>query len=345
MKDKKILAFAAAAVCLATGLLFLGVFGAQKAHSSRIIPVQFEDETPSSAMPSSLYAQTTAAQGGSGGQAQSPVFPADANKTLLPLGPVTETHLNLEAEEIIFNHWVEAEPGAADISRAEAIENANAVAEALFNTSFDRLSPASFQKDVTGQRGDYWEIGSEQYEMGLRVLVDARGGQVTQAFVYDQYLRGRVLGEDENQRALMENIHAEASRGQGEYVEEAKRIAGKYFPYGEIVEIEANAVHNDTIHYPAVSLALHMENGYCYDLEWIKDGESGELLLNHIWAYPDRESYYAGFLWEADRIEHFRQIEAWERNEGIETGPAVETSAPVPLPTPPPTPMPTSAVE
>jgi len=129
-------------------------------------------------------------------------------------------------------------------------------------------------------------------------------------------------------------MFAEIINENSEYMIATLEFAEDFLPGGAVKQTEVNAVHGDGQHHPAVSIFVEMKDGTGYNIEWVKDGETGKLLLYRLYAYPTWEQLCAGETYYADML--FWSIEEnWAASEAPEAteSPAVE---PKPLPTPPP---------
>lgn len=273
MKNKRVAWLAGGIVTLCTVLLMVTVFLAQeaKAQQSLAIAIENQQETPTDA-----------------------VNPLPIGTTPLPQG-------ELKMEEIVFSNWITAKPGAADMSEEQAVGNAVLVAEALFDLKNPVLEDATFRKDMTGQRGNYWLIKFEDDE--LCMCVDALTGKIyyccSNRFELGQAFDG--LGEHD---AAMELIWQNWENGKSEYYDTVKAIVNSYLPNG-VEKIDLNAVHGDTqgdTWSLAVSVFVEMQDGTIYDMEFIKEASNGDIMLDCMYAYPDRDHMRYGSLWYADML-------------------------------------------
>ena len=131
MKNKRVILIAAAMVAMCTAVLFLAVFSMQKVRAQQPLDVAEEEQL-----------------------ATLPVEDATAQPVSLPIGPVPLPAKELKAEEVVFPNWIVDEPGPADITSEQAVENAVLVAKTLFGIEKPTVMDVNFYKDMTGQRSN-----------------------------------------------------------------------------------------------------------------------------------------------------------------------------------------------
>lgn len=327
MKDKRIVWIAGVMVALGALALLGLLFSTQNVQARQHLTAPVEEQ-PMEARPVSLPAEA----------------PEEARTPALPIGPVPLPARELKAEEVVYPNWESGEePGPADITEGQAVENAMLVAKTLFNIEDPTVMDVKFFKDMTGQRNSHWYIAF--VEETLMINVDALTGNVCFADADKLFDRGRDYGfplpgfkdydpEQDEYKKLMDEIRAEIESGESEYLTATLEFAEKFLPGGAVKRTEFSAAHGDGQRHPAVGMDIEMRDGASYKVEWVKDGETGELLLYRLYAYPTWEQLCAGETYYADML--FWSIEEnWAASEAPEAteSPAVE---PKPLPTPPP---------
>ena len=273
MKNKRVAWLAGGIVTLCTVLLMVTVFLAQeaKAQQSLAIAIENQQETPTDA-----------------------VNPLPIGTTPLPQG-------ELKMEEIVFGNWIISKPGAADMSEEQAVGNAVLVAEALFDLKNPVLEDATFRKDMTGQRGNYWVIKFEDDE--LCMCVDALTGNIYYC-CSNRFELGQAFDSPGEHDASMELIWQNWENGKSEYYDTVKAIVNSYLPNG-VEKIDLNAVHGAThgdTWSLAVSVFVEMQDGTIYDMEFIKEASNGDIMLDCMYVYPDRDHMRYDSLWHADML-------------------------------------------
>lgn len=317
MKNKRVILIAAAMVAMCTVVLFLAVFSTQKVRAQQPLDVAEEEQL-----------------------ATLPVEEATAQPVSLPIGPVPLPAKELKAEEVVFQNWVEGEPGSADITGEQAIENATLVAKTLFGIEEPTVMDVRFFKDMTGQRSSNWYIAF--VEESLMMDVDALTGNVYCADADKLYERGEGYyfphqsSEDEydpeqdEYKKLVNKMFADIISENSEYMIATLEFAEDFLPGGAVKQTEVNAVHGDGQHHPAVSIFVEMKDGTGYDIEWVKDGETGKLLLYRLYAYPTWEHLLRGETHHADML-YWSIEENWLTDEGPAVEPAPASAlAPTP---------------
>ena len=317
MKNKRVILIAATMVAMCTAVLFLAVFSTQKVRAQQPLDVAEEEQL-----------------------ATLPVEEATAQPVSLPIGPVPLPAKELKAEEVVFQNWVEGEPGSADITGEQAIENATLVAKTLFGIEKPTVMDVRFFKDMTGQRSSNWYIAF--VEESLMMDVDALTGNVYCADADKLYERGEGYyfphqsSEDEydpeqdEYKKLVNKMFADIISENSEYMIATLEFAEDFLPGGAVKQTEVNAVHGDGQHHPAVSIFVEMKDGTGYDVEWVKDGQTGELLLYRLYAYPTWEHLLRGETHHADML-YWSIEENWLTDEGPAVEPAPASAlAPTP---------------
>ena len=317
MKNKRVILIAAAMVAMCTVVLFLAVFSTQKVRAQQPLDVAEEEQL-----------------------ATLPVEEATAQPVSLPIGPVPLPAKELKAEEVVFQNWVEGEPGSADITGEQAIENATLVAKTLFGIEEPTVMDVRFFKDMTGQRSSNWYIAF--VEESLMMDVDALTGNVYCADADKLYERGEGYyfphqsseevydPEQDEYKKLVNKMFADIISENSEYMIATLEFAEDFLPGGAVKQTEVNAVHGDGQHHPAVSIFVEMKDGTGYDIEWVKDGETGELLLYRLYAYPTWEHLLRGETHHADML-YWSIEENWLTDEGPAVEPAPASAlAPTP---------------
>ena len=317
MKNKRVILIAAAMVAMCTAVLFIAVFSVQEARAQQPLAVTSEER------PATL-----------------PVEEATAQPVSLPIGPVPLPAKELKAEEVVFQNWVEGEPGSADITGEQAIENAVLVAKTLFDIEEPTVMDVRFFKDMTGQRSSNWYIAF--VEESLMMDVDALTGNVYCADADKLYERGEGYyfphqsseevydPEQDEYKKLVNKMFADIISENSEYMIATLEFAEDFLPGGAVKQTEVNAVHGDGQHHPAVSIFVEMKDGTGYDIEWVKDGETGELLLYRLYAYPTWEHLLRGETHHADML-YWSIEENWLTDEGPAVEPAPASAlAPTP---------------
>lgn len=317
MKNKRVILIAAAMVAMCTVVLFLAVFSTQKVRAQQPLDVAEEEQL-----------------------ATLPVEEATAQPVSLPIGPVPLPAKELKAEEVVFQNWVEGEPGSADITGEQAIENATLVAKTLFGIEEPTVMDVRFFKDMTGQRSSNWYIAF--VEESLMMDVDALTGNVYCADADKLYERGEGYyfphqsseevydPEQDEYKKLVDKMFAEIINENSEYMIATLEFAEDFLPGGAVKQTEVNAVHGDGQHHPAVSIFVEMKDGTGYDIEWVKDGETGKLLLYRLYAYPTWEHLLRGETHHADML-YWSIEENWLTDEGPAVEPAPASAlAPTP---------------
>lgn len=311
MKNKRVILIAAAMVAMCTAVLFLAVFSTQKVRAQQ--PLDVAEEEQLAALP---IEETQAAQ---------PVS--------LPIGPPPMPQKELTAEEVVFPNWIEEEPGPADITGEQAVENATLVAKTLFGIEKPTVMDVRFFKDMTGQRSSNWYIAF--VEESLMMDVDALTGNVYCADADKLYERGEGYyfphqsseevydPEQDEYKKLVDKMFAEIINENSEYMIATLEFAEDFLPGGAVKQTEVNAVHGDGQHHPAVSIFVEMKDGTGYDIEWVKDGQTGELLLYRLYAYPTWDHLMAGVAHHADMLWQNVQAQKFMLENGVDA-PAVE---------------------
>lgn len=317
MKNKRVILIAAAMVAMCTVVLFLAVFSTQEARAQQPLAVTAEEQ-PAASIP---IEEAVAAQ---------PVS--------LPIGPPPLPQKELKAEEVVFPNWIEEEPGPADITGEQAVENATLVAKTLFDIEEPTVMDVRFFKDMTGQRSSNWNIAF--VEESLMMSVDALTGNVYCADADKLYERGEGYyfphqsseeeydPEQDEYIKLVDKMFAEIISENSEYMIATLEFAEDFLPGGVVKQTEVNAVHGDGQHHPAVSIFVEMKDGTGYNVEWVKDGQTGELLLYRLYAYPTWDHLMAGVAHHADMLRRNVQAQKFMLENGVDA-PAVE-----PQPTP-----------
>ena len=317
MKNKRVILIAAAMVAMCTAVLFITVFSAQKVRAQQPLDVAEEEQL-----------------------ATLPVEEATAQPVSLPIGPVPLPAKELKAEEVVFQNWVEGEPGSADITGEQAVENATLVAKTLFGIENPTVMDVRFFKDMTGQRSSNWYIAF--VEESLMMDVDALTGNVYCADADKLYERGEGYyfphqsseevydPEQDEYKKLVDKMFADIISENSEYMIATLEFAEDFLPGGAVKQTEVNAVHGDGQHHPAVSIFVEMKDGTGYDIEWVKDGETGKLLLYRLYAYPTWEHLLRGETHHADML-YWSIEENWLTDEGPAVEPAPASAlAPTP---------------
>lgn len=311
MKNKRVILIAGAMVAMCTAALFLTVFSAQEARAQQ--PLAVTEEEQLAALP---IEETQAAQ---------PVS--------LPIGPPPMPQKELTAEEVVFPNWIVDEPGPADITSEQAVENAVLVAKTLFGIEKPTVMDVNFYKDMTGQRSNYWYIAF--VEESLMMSVDALTGNVYCADADKLYERGEGYyfphqsseeeydPEQDEYKKLVDKMFAEIINENSEYMIATLEFAEDFLSGGAVKQTEVNAVHGDGQHHPAVSIFVEMQDGTGYNVEWVKDGQTGELLLYRLYAYPTWEHLMAGVVHHADMLWRNVQAQKFMLANGVDA-PAVE---------------------
>jgi len=317
MKNKRVILIAAAMVAMCTAVLFLAVFSTQKVRAQQPLDVAEEEQL-----------------------ATLPVEEATAQPVSLPIGPVPLPAKELKAEEVVFPNWREGEPGPADITSEQAVENAVLVAKTLFGIENPTVMDMRFFKDMTGQRSSNWYIAF--VEESLMMDVDALTGNVYCADADKLYERGEGYyfphqsseevydPEQDEYKKLVDKMFAEIINENSEYMIATLEFAEDFLPGGAVKQTEVNAVHGDGQHHPAVSIFVEMKDGTGYNIEWVKDGETGKLLLYRLYAYPTWEHLLRGEAHHADML-YWSIEENWLTDEGPAVEPAPASAlAPTP---------------
>lgn len=311
MKNKRVILIAAAMVAMCTAVLFLAVFSTQKVRAQQ--PLDVAEEEQLAALP---IEETQAAQ---------PVS--------LPIGPPPMPQKELTAEEVVFPNWIVDEPGPADITSEQAVENAVLVAKTLFGIENPTVMDVKFFKDMTGQRSNYWYIAF--VEESLMMGVDALTGNMYYADADKLYERGEGYyfphqsseevydPEQDEYKKLVDKMFAEIINENSEYMIATLEFAEDFLPGGAVKQTEVNAVHGDGQHHPAVSIFVEMKDGTGYNIEWVKDGQTGELLLYRLYAYPTWDHLMAGVAHHADMLWQNVQAQKFMLENGVDA-PAVE---------------------
>lgn len=310
MKNKRVILIAAAMVAMCTAVLFLAVFSTQKVRAQQPLDVAEEEQL-----------------------ATLPVEDATAQPVSLPIGPVPLPAKELKAEEVVFLNWIVDEPGPADITSEQAVENAVLVAKTLFGIEKPTVMDVNFYKDMTGQRSNYWYIAF--VEESLMMGVDALTGNMYYADADKLYERGEDYyfphqsseevydPEQDEYKKLVDKMFAEIINENSEYMIATLEFAEDFLPGGAVKQTEVNAVHGDGQHHPAVSIFVEMKDGTGYDIEWVKDGQTGELLLYRLYAYPTWDHLMAGVAHHADMLWQNVQAQKFMLENGVDA-PAVE---------------------
>ena len=310
MKNKRVILMAAAMVAMCTAVLFITVFSAQKVRAQQPLDVAEEEQL-----------------------ATLPLEEATAQPVSLPIGPVPLPAKELKAEEVVFPNWREGEPGPADITSEQAVENAVLVAKTLFGIENPTVMDVKFFKDMTGQRSNYWYIAF--VEESLMMGVDALTGNMYYADADKLYERGEGYyfphqsseevydPEQDEYKKLVDKMFAEIINENSEYMIATLEFAEDFLPGGAVKQTEVNAVHGDGQHHPAVSIFVEMKDGTGYDIEWVKDGQTGELLLYRLYAYPTWDHLMAGVAHHADMLWQNVQAQKFMLENGVDA-PAVE---------------------
>lgn len=195
-----------------------------------------------------------------------------------------------------------------------------------------------FFKDMTGQRSSNWNIAF--VEESLMMSVDALTGNVYCADADKLYERGEGYyfphqsseeeydPEQDEYIKLVDKMFAEIISENSEYMIATLEFAEDFLPGGVVKQTEVNAVHGDGQHHPAVSIFVEMKDGTGYNVEWVKDGQTGELLLYRLYAYPTWDHLMAGVAHHADMLRRNVQAQKFMLENGVDA-PAVE-----PQPTP-----------
>ena len=310
MKNKRVILIAAAMVAMCTAVLFLAVFSMQKVRAQQPLDVAEEEQL-----------------------ATLPVEDATAQPVSLPIGPVPLPAKELKAEEVVFPNWIVDEPGPADITSEQAVENAVLVAKTLFGIEKPTVMDVNFYKDMTGQRSNYWYIAF--VEESLMMGVDALTGNMYYADADKLYERGEDYyfphqsseevydPEQDEYKKLVDKMFAEIINENSEYMIATLEFAEDFLLGGAVKQTEVNAVHGDGQHHPAVSIFVEMKDGTGYDIEWVKDGQTGELLLYRLYAYPTWDHLMAGVAHHADMLWQNVQAQKFMLENGVDA-PAVE---------------------
>lgn len=310
MKNKRVILIAAVMVAMCTVVLFLAVFSTQKVRAQQSLAVTAEEQL-----------------------ATLPVEEATAQPVSLPIGPVPLPAKELKAEEVVFPNWIEEEPGPADITGEQAVENATLVAKTLFGIEKPTVMDVRFFKDMTGQRSSNWYIAF--VEESLMMDVDALTGNVYCADADKLYERGEGYyfphqsseevydPEQDEYKKLVDKMFAEIINENSEYMIATLEFAEDFLPGGAVKQTEVNAVHGDGQHHPAVSIFVEMKDGTGYNIEWVKDGQTGELLLYRLYAYPTWDHLMAGVAHHADMLWQNVQAQKFMLENGVDA-PAVE---------------------
>lgn len=311
MKNKRVILIAAAMVAMCTAVLFLAVFSTQKVRAQQPLDVAEEEQLVT------LPIEET--------QAAQPVS--------LPIGPPPMPQKELTAEEVVFPNWIVEEPGPADITSEQAVENAVLVAKRLFGIEKPTVMDVNFYKDMTGQRSNYWYIAF--VEESLMMGVDALTGNMYYADADKLYERGEGYyfphqsseevydPEQDEYKKLVDKMFAEIINENSEYMIATLEFAEDFLPGGAVKQTEVNAVHGDGQHHPAVSIFVEMKDGTGYDIDWVKDGQTGELLLYRLYAYPTWDHLMAGVAHHADMLWQNVQAQKFMLENGVDA-PAVE---------------------
>ncbi len=311
MKNKRVILIAAAMVAMSTAALFLTVFSAQEARAQQPLAVTAEEQLAALPIEEAVAAQPVS----------------------LPIGPPPLPQKELTAEEVVFQNWVEGEPGSADITGEQAIENAVLVAKTLFDIEEPTVMDVNFYKDMTGQRSNYWYIAF--VEESLMMGVDALTGNMYYADADKLYERGEGYyfphqsseevydPEQDEYKKLVDKMFAEIINENSEYMIATLEFAEDFLPGGAVKQTEVNAVHGDGQHHPAVSIFVEMQDGTGYNVEWVKDGQTGELLLYRLYAYPTWDHLMAGVTHHADMLWRNVQAQKFMLANGVDA-PAVE---------------------
>ena len=234
---------------------------------------------------------------------------------------------------MVFPNWIVDEPGPADITSEQAVENAVLVAKTLFGIEKPTVMDVNFYKDMTGQRSNYWYIAF--VEESLMMGVDALTGNMYYADADKLYERGEDYyfphqsseevydPEQDEYKKLVDKMFAEIINENSEYMIATLEFAEDFLPGGAVKQTEVNAVHGDGQHHPAVSIFVEMKDGTGYDIEWVKDGQTGELLLYRLYAYPTWDHLMAGVAHHADMLWQNVQAQKFMLENGVDA-PAVE---------------------
>lgn len=316
MKNKRVILIAAAMVAMCTAVLFSAVFSVQEARAQQPLAVTSEER------PATL-----------------PVEEATAQPVSLPIGPVPLPAKELKAEEVVFPNWREGEPGPADITSEQAVENAVLVAKTLFGIENPTVMDVKFFKDMTGQRSSDWYITF--VEENLMMSVDALTGNIYFADADKLFEQGEDYyfplpsskdydPEQDEYKKLIDEIMAEIESGDSEYLTATLELAEAFLPGGAVKRSELGATHGDGHRHPAVGLNVELEDGTGYRVEWVKDGETGTLLLYRLYAYPTWEHLLRGETHHADML-YWSIEENWLTDEGPAVEPAPASAlAPTP---------------
>ena len=129
--------------------------------------------------------------------------------------------------------------------------------------------------------------------------------------------------EQDEYKKLVDKMFAEIINENSEYMIATLEFAEDFLPGGAVKQTEVNAVHGDGQHHPAVSIFVEMKDGTGYDIEWVKDGQTGELLLYRLYAYPTWDHLMAGVAHHADMLWQNVQAQKFMLENGVDA-PAVE---------------------
>ena len=323
MKSRKVLMIGGALAVVLTAMLVVGVFSMQGALAQKTVTIDepaadaAEElmETPAAEVSDGKLAMTDVPE-------EAPAEPPEESAAQdlpqevigeepieteavmtydieLAISCFTQNKKNIKESEAVQGNWQAQQPGAADISRDEAMGIARVAAKEIFGLKDWNFRSVEFRKYVTGQRGSYWYM---QFDAdGLSISIDALSGNI--ACAYSESRRGKDIEIDAakfNQK-MNEIVKQEDSEKGGEYTAATKAIAEKYIS-GEVKGYTLNAVHGDGEHFPLVSIDVEMKDGSLYELEWSKTGDNGEIEICSLTCFPSHDHFRAGAYWDADLI-------------------------------------------
>lgn len=337
MKSKSVLITAAIVVIVLTAILFVVVFSMQGARAEQAVPMEeATEEVPAEAVtedPAEAEVPEKAAEAEEEPAlveteeqpAETPEQPAETEKESADISvgkETTETEETLTAEtyneevkigcytqsqkkvtlkEAAMPNWEGANPSAADISEELALCIAEQAAKDILEWENPKYAAIEFNKDKTGQRGDFWEVQFGECE--LVVQVDSLSGKV--AYAYSEARRSpenHAKMEQGKVSKIMNDICiAEESAQGGEYTAATKAIAEKYID-GKVEKYVLNAVHGTGFEYPLVSIDVVMEDGTVYEFEWAREKEGAEIKICSLTSFPSWEHFLASAGWDVDLI-------------------------------------------
>ncbi len=333
MKSKKVLITAMVVVIFLTALLFVIVFSMQNARAEQTVPLEeAAEELPTEAvteesseaaelpekaaeadiaeeqpaeLPEEAEEQPEELSVGTEEEvAETEETPtAETFNEEVKIGCYTQSQKKITLKEAVSPNWEGAEPSAADISKELALCIAEQAAKDIFEWENPKWAAIEFEKDKTGQRGDYWEVQFGEAELIVRV--DALSGKVASA-----YSETRRSNEDtKTHRSVNDPFYKtdsqiwteEETEQGGEYTAATRAIVEKYID-GKVEKYMLNAVHDAGKCYPLVSIDVLMEDGAVYEFEWARCGKNGELKICSMDSFPSWDHFVAWAYWDADLI-------------------------------------------